>query len=434
MDGVLQPSAVAYIALAGAVFLLLLISAFFSGSEAAFLSFNRHRLRYLVESGDRRARLVARIMYQVDTFLATILVGNNLVNTLAAVLAGVGVQWMLADSPLGIPVATVVMTGLLLVFSEITPKVIATVNHEKWSKSAARTIIVLTVVLKPVIVVANAISGILLKALGTDPHSIARGLTRDELRFLITETQQHGALLGTEEQMLGRVLEFPDLTARDLMIPRPDVDALDIEKQADVLTREVIESGKSRLPVYKDSIDSVQGVLYAKDLLAALQRGEEPNINKIIRPAYFIPEHKRVADLLREFQRRRVHIAVVVDDFGGTAGVVTLEDLIEEIVGEIVDEHDEENDVPKRLPDGAWELPAMLRVEQADALLGTSLPAQDSETLGGFVMEHLGHLPVTGETFEVQGYAFTVSEIQGRRVTRVTAEAATHGHHDTPET
>ncbi|MGH2437667.1 MAG: hemolysin family protein [bacterium] len=399
--------------------LLLLLSAFFSGSETALLAANKLRLRHLDEEGNRRAGIVRRLLEEPGRVLTALLVGNNIVNVAATVFAtAIAVQrWGLQSGAL---YALLGMTLLLLIVGEITPKTFAAKYADRLAIWVARPIAWFTVLLTPIIRVLSLLSNLLLRPFGGRVNLASPLVTEEEIRLLVKVGEEEGVIQEDEREMIHSIFEFGDTVAREVMVPRIDmVSVADTATVANGL-RLVREEGHSRLPVYHESVDQIAGVVHVKDLITYVQDGRESApITEAARPAYFIPESKPLDSLFREMRRKKVHMAIVVDEYGGTAGLVTIEDLLEEIVGPILDEYDVEEKLLEVINENVAVVDGRLSLEEVNEQLGLDLPVEEVDTIGGFVYSLLGHVPSQGETVSYDGVELFVERLEGHRVARV---------------
>lgn len=318
--------------------ILLVLSALCSMTEAAFLAVNKVRLRHLMQRGSPTAKLVYQMLTKLDRLIATILVSNNFVNVAVSVLATIVIVdlWAVRHGPV---VATVVTTVLLLLFGEITPKLFAAAHADRVALVVARPMQALIHFMRPLVWLFTVTSNWILRAIGTQRLPRSPLMTEEELRVMIEMGREAGVVAERELRMLHRIFAFDDTLVRDVMVPREQVTALDISRPPDELLDVLVEEGHSRIPVYRGSVDAIEGIIYARDLLAVWRHGGLFVLDDLIRPAYYVPETKRVAELLSDFQRLKIQIAIVQDSAKQrTVGLVTLEDLLEEIVGEIQEE------------------------------------------------------------------------------------------------
>ncbi|MBI4276894.1 MAG: HlyC/CorC family transporter [Armatimonadetes bacterium] len=399
--------------------ILLLLSAFFSGTETALFAVNRLRLRRLDEEGNLRAGLVLRMLEDPGRPLTAILVGNNVTNVAASVLAAL-IFLRLFGPGAGPWVAILVVTVALLVIGEITPKTFASKYAERIALWAARPIYLLSRVLFPIIQVLSAVTNVFLRPLGArvDLHSPL--VTEDEIKQLVKMGEEEGIIEQDEREMIHSIFEFGETLVREVMVPRIDMVCVEADATLDEVLEAVLQHGHSRIPVFEEDIDHIVGIAYVKDLLRDLKRGRlQVRARELMRPALFVPETKKVDDLFQELQRKKVHMAVVVDEFGGTAGLVTIEDLLEEIVGPIMDEYDVEERPVEIVDDRTAVVDARVHIEEVNEALGLDLPQEEVDTIGGFVYSLLGHVPIQGETVHYDGVEIRVERIDGQRIAKV---------------
>jgi CBS domain containing-hemolysin-like protein len=405
-------------ALIVALICVLVIAGLASASETALTSINRLKLRHLVEQGNRRAQRISRLISEPNIFLSTILIVNSVAlivaSTLAAVIAlDVSPTW-------GGVVSTVVISIVVLMFCEITPKTAALQSPERWALALVPLVHGASVVLHWPIIALTRVTSLLVRMFGGQPPRRGPFVTEEELRLLVEVGEEEGVLEEEEKEMIHNVFELGDTTAREVMIPRIDMVTVEADDTVDEAVRLILQGGLSRIPVYSESIDNIIGVLYAKDLLRALATAERPSmVRSLVRPAYFVPETKRADDLLHELQQHHVHMAIVVDEYGGVAGLVTIEDLVEEIIGPIQDEYDREEVLYEKLSDNEYVVDAKIGIEDFNELLGTDLTTEDYDTLGGFVYAQLDKIPIVGDIVRHGDLTFTVLGTRGRRVTKV---------------
>lgn len=394
---------------------LFVLSAFFSGSETSLLGADWLRIRYLVRKGDRRARILQGLLDRRDLLIGTILIGNNLVNIAASAIATALAIALFGDQ--GIVIATAAMTLLLLVFSEIAPKTFASQHALRVALTVAPLFAVLTRALYPGVLVVTAASNGLLRLFGARPEAAARpSLSEEEIRTLIAERGGAAQVEESRRKMLHGIFQMGRQTVREVMIPRTRVRALEVATPLTEAVETFVRSGYTRLPVYRENLDQLVGVAHAREALAQLARGQEGSLAAIARDPFFVPESKDLESLLYEFQKRRTHMAVVVDEFGGVEGIVTLEDVLEEIVGEIRDEYDVEGEQVRFLPGGEALVHGGTALREVNDRLGLRLPTDTDVTLGGFVMTRLGHIPEPEESFVYGGSAFRVERTSMHRV------------------
>ncbi|HEY9857269.1 MAG TPA: hemolysin family protein [Stenomitos sp.] len=427
MDGSVPLGAVDEVTGVGVLLLCLIGVAFFSSSEAAIISVNKLRIAALAEKGSRSARAVQRLVSQHDRLFGTILLLENALIIIAtAIFTVLATRYLKApDSEWQVAIASLVMTLLIVVFTEITPKTFAAQHPERYAMLVARPMLAVMALSSPAVWLVTSLTNAMVAAtnrvlrMGDRPVSL---VTRDEIRMLVDVVQAEGDLASDETEMIQSIFELGDTTAREIMVPRIDMVTLSTETTFEAALQLALTEGHSRLPMVGDSLDDIRGILYVKDLLAFLTTDTRPRRipETFLRPAYFIPESKRVDDLLRDMRRDRLHMAIVMDEYGGTAGLLTIEDLLEEIVGEIRDEYDEEDGMAiEPQPDGSVLVDGAIAIHEVNATLGLQLPDTDFDTLGGFVVGLLGRAPVPGEAVTFQQLYLVAESVKARRLTRV---------------
>lgn len=392
----------------------IVMSMYFSATETAFSCLNRIRIKNKAENGNKRAALVLRLVDKYDEMLSTILVGNNIVNILCSSVATLLFVNLLQDPDLGATVSTVVITVLLLIFGEISPKTIAKERPEGLAMFSAPILRFFMIVLTPVAFIFKLwqkLLGVLFKS------PADQGITEEELLTIVDEAEQDGNLDKDESELIRSAIEFNELEVRDIFTPRIDISAIpaDItkEKAAEVFS----ETGYSRLPVYEGTLDNIIGILYLKDFYNAAYN-RKTDIHEIIKPVIYVPRSKKISDLRKELQEQQLHIAVVTDEFGGTVGIVTLEDILEELVGEIWDEHDEIIREISKVDENKYIVSGKANIEKVFETLDMDSDFE-AITVGGWVMEILERIPSTGETFTYQNLQVQVLKMMGRRIDQV---------------
>ena len=391
--------------------LLIGMSAFFSSTETAFTSFNHARVKALARSGNKRARLAIELSDKYDKLLSSILIGNNIVNILASSLATVVfVAWL---GGAGVSVSTVVMTVLVLIFGEISPKTLAKDHADQLVLAFAPYINFIMLLLTPL----NWIFAQWRKLLAlVFPAPKDEGMAEEELLTLVAEAEQDGEIDEHESDLIRSAIEFNDQTAEDILTHRVDIVALDVEMTMDEAEQVFHENTFSRLPVYEDSIDNIVGVIHEKDFF---NNRTATSLREIMKPPLFVTPTSRISDLLHTLQKAKSHMAIVSDEYGGTMGIVTMEDIIEELVGEIYDEHDQVVESFKKLPDGSYliDCTASLRdMQELFAIQGDF----DAATVGGWVLDQMGRIPAVGDTFVYDNrLSVRVTRVESTRVLEI---------------
>ena len=392
------------------ILLCIIMSGYFSATETAFSSLNRIRIKNMADKGNKRAALVLKLSEDYDRLLSTILIGNNIVNIACASLSTLLFVRLLGEDA-GASVSTAVTTVIVLVFGEVSPKSIAKESPEKFSMFSAPILNFMAVLLTPL----NFLFKQWKKVLSRFFHSSAsQGITEEELITIVEEARQDGGIDEQEGDLLRNALEFNELKAADILTPRIAVVGVNVCAGAEEIASVFTETGYSRLPVYQDSIDNIVGILYHKDFYNNIY-GTGQGIKDVIRPALFITRHKKISQLLQELQASNHHIAVVIDEFGGTVGIVTLEDILEELVGEIWDEHDEIIRSVEKLSDDEFLVLGNANVDKLLELLGYD-EETEAVTVNGWIMNELQKLPEKGDSFRFHEWQVTVMEMEERRV------------------
>lgn len=397
----------------------LLLSAFFSGSETAFISFQRIRLEHLVNTKVKGAGRVAKMLEHPERLLSTILLGNNFVNTAAAALATFIAIHLWGEQ--GVIISTIAVTILLLILAETTPKTIATQHAERISLLVARPIQIMSWIFTPFVIVLSWIASGFTKMVGGTPvpKSLA---SEEEIRTMISVGHKEGTVEKDEAEMLHKVFEFGNRPVREAIVPRTEVVWVEKGTRLADFLNIYAESPLSRFPVYEDNMDNVVGILSVKDVLMALAKGtvdNECSIDDLIRPAYFAPETKRISELFSEMRDKNYRMTVVVDEFGGTAGIVSLSRLVEEIVGPVGDELAEAEKEYEAINEYTFQVDGGMRIEEANEELGLKLPEGDYETVAGFVLDLLGRIPKTGQKLKYKDLKITITEMKGLKIEKI---------------
>lgn len=402
--------------------ILILLSAIFSSAETAFVSSNRIRLRNLQEDGDKKANLVLAMLDNQSKLISTLLVGNNIVNIGSSALATKMATDAFGDA--GVGIATGVMTLLVLVFGEVMPKNLAAVHAELWAMIIAPFIRLVSFVLTPIVYIMTKLSDFVVKISKKDDEEDPT-ITEDEFKILVNVGQEEGVFDESETEMINSIFDFDDTVVKTIMVPRIDMIAVDIEDSVKEALKVIVEGGHSRIPAYEEDIDNIVGILYAKDIFTHYDEDfDELKIKDIIRPAYYIPETKKVSDLLNELRLKKIHMAIILDEYGGTNGLVTIEDLIEEIIGDIQDEFDTEEDMIVMYSDNQMIADARTPIGDVEEAFDMELDEEilddsEADTIGGLAFEHLGGLPAPGDEVTVDRFLIRIVEVSGRRIAKV---------------
>lgn len=400
------------------ILVLVFLSAFFSSSETALTTVNKIRMKNLAENGDKRAAKVLKVTSDSGKMLSAILIGNNIVNIGASSIATILAIDIFGD--IGSGIATGLLTIIVLIFGEVSPKTMATIKADSFSLLIAGIIDILMIILTPVIFIINKMASGVLFVLRINPNDADTAMTEDEIRTIVDESQESGAIEDEEREMIHNVFDFGDSLAKEIMIPRIDMTFV----QADATYEELIEIFReekfTRLPVYEESTDHVVGIINMKDLLL-IDKSEDFSVRDILREPYFTYEHKNTSDLFVEMRKSSISLAIVLDEYGVTAGLVTLEDLLEEIVGEIRDEYDsDEEDAIVKLSEYEYMILGSTNLDDVNDELDVDFESDDYDTIGGYCLQLLDHLPEENETlFTEDGTVIKIVEVDKNRIERV---------------
>lgn len=397
---------------------LLLCSAILSGAEAAYFSLGRTRLKELAEQQGQTPGPLAPLLAQPNELLVTLLVGITLVNIGASALAAAVAEQLFGSK--GLAIAIGAMIFLLTVFGEVLPMTLAVEHPLRFSAWVNRPVGWLSLLMRPVRVGLGALTAVTLRIVGSERRQGQPEISEEELRTLVDVGAREGVVDRSEREMIHKVFELEDTLVREVMVPRPDMFCLDVTTEPAQILPLLREQLHSRVPVYEETIDQIVGVLYTKDLLPHLG-GLPPDfaLRQHLHPPYFVPGSKRADALLREFQAKKLHLAIVVDEYGGTAGLVTLEDLLEELVGEIRDEYDEDERLIQRVPPRSFRVSGRLPIDELNATTGLQIPDDSFDTVGGWVLDLFGRVPHKGEKKQVDGVRVAVEKVERTRVLEV---------------
>ena len=392
---------------------LLILSAFFSGTETALIAVDRIRIRHLVKKRNKSAILIEEFKANPQKMLTTILIGNNVVNIAAAAIATTVALQMFSNYAISISVG--IMTFLILVLGEITPKSLAVQHSESISLFVIKPIKWLSIILSPIIWFLNGFTKIIIRIIGKVEE---QPMTEQDIKTMVTMGAEVGAIHEKERQMIHRIFKFNDISVEDVMTPRSEVKGISINATLENVSELLAETPFSRLPVYKENLDEIEGIFYVKDAWDYLAEGKTATkISNLARPVLFAHQTKKIDKLLAEFQQTRNNMAVVVDDYGGMLGIVTLEDLLEEIVGEIVDE----SEVPMitKIANGIFEADGKASLSEVNQVLNTKWKSEGFNTISGFMIEKLDRLPKQNETISVGNFTLKVILVKGPKIHRI---------------
>ena len=398
------------------IVICVILSAYFSATETAFSTYNRIRVKNMAEKGNKKASLALKLSDDYDSLISAILIGNNIVNILASSMSALLFARLITNGELASAVNTAVLTVVILIFGEISPKSIAKNHPETFALFSAPIINIVRIILFPLIFVFNGWQKLLAKIFKKNDD---QGMTEEELISIIEEAEEEGDIDKEESDLIKSAIEFGDLEVGDIFTPRIDITALPVGASKETVAKVFTESGYSRLPVYDGSIDNIVGILYYKDFYAVAYKASVP-LHEIIKPVIYVAITQPVNELMKDLQEKQLHMAIVTDEFGSTAGIVTLEDILEEIVGEIWDEHDEIIEEIKAVAEGEYIVSGKANIEK----LFEELDVEEDEelealTVNGWAMEALGRIPEVGDSFESDGLAVEVLEMEGRRIEKL---------------
>lgn len=397
--------------------ILVLLTAFFSGGEIAIITANKIRLRQKAEQGFRPAKIALHLVDNPSYFFSFIQIGNNSLNIAIGILSGILAIRVWHKDPF---LVGVLMTLMVIVFGEIVPKGVAAQQADRLSLLIAPIMRVLIIIFYPLIWFLALITNFLIKIFGGKTDKKTPFVTEEEIKMLVKVGEEEGVLEEGERKMIHSIFEFGDTIVREVMVPRIDITSVEVKAPLKEVLEKIIQEGHSRIPVYEETIDNIIGVLYAKDLLQCFKEDKhQVNLREIVRPAYFVPESKKVSDLFKELRKEKVHMAIVVDEYGGVGGLVTIEDLLEEIVGEIQDEYDVEEPEVQVIDKTTALVDARLNIKEANEILAINLPTEEVDTVGGFVYSYLGRVPKVGEEIEWENLKIVITKVEAQRILRV---------------
>ena len=415
------------------VIILTAINAFFSSAEMAIVSVNKNKVRYLAEGGNKKAILLEKVIENQSNFLATIQVGITLASFFSSASAATGISSAFSNelSKLNIPYAqqisviivTVILSYFTLVFGELVPKRMALQKKEKTALSSVKIIYITSIIAKPFIKILSVSTALSLKLIGVNENGIEERVSKEEIQSLISEGEAEGAIDEDEKEMLNGIFEFNDRLSKEIMTSRKDTYMLDISSNISECVDEIINAQYSRIPVYEDSIDNIVGILYIKDFFIEARKVgfENVNIKDILHRPYFVPETKRINELFKELQLNRNHMAILIDEYGGFSGIVTMEDLIEEVMGDIDDEYDMDEPDIKKLGDNKYLVKGTISIYDFNEEFGAEIEEGDYDTLNGYITTYIGKIPKEGVKIEfvINNIKLKVLKVRNRRIEEV---------------
>lgn len=399
---------------------LLGLSGFFSMSETALMAITKIRMRTMLDEGVKGAKLLDKLLQNPSKLLSAILIGNNVVNIGASAISTTLTVKLMGGSDVGALVATGVMTVLVLIFGDITPKTIAKMNTEKVALRVSRPINIISIILKPLVFIFTAISSVVIKLFGGDASASDHYITEEELKTIVDVSEEEGVLENTEKEMIFNVFKFGDIQVEDIMIQRVNITALNKDITKEELLDTIKKEQFSRIPVYDETIDNVVGVLNVKDLILLEDESKEFNVMDYTREPFYTFEFKKVSELFTEMKKTRNHMAVVLDEYGGTVGIVTMEDLVEEIVGDIEDEYDEAKDKNiRKIKENEYIVEGSTRIDELSDLLGFEIESEELDSVGGLIIDSIGRMPKEKEQIEIENVKFIVEKVKKNSIKKV---------------
>lgn len=428
---------------------LILTNAFFAMSEIAIISLNDTKIEHMAEDGHKKAKLVLKLTSNSTRFLSTIQIGVTLAGFLSSASASTAFASMLTQaikglipkvsesliSGVSVVVITLITSYFSLVLGELAPKKIGMQASEKVAFAVVKPLLIISKITSPFVKFLTVSTNAVVRIFGFDPNANEEGVTEEEIRMMVDVGGEKGVIEDTQKEMIDNIFEFDDIDAGDIMTHRTDVVAADVNDiSVDEFVKLAIDNGRSRIPLYDEDIDNIVGIVYVKDLLKFVgkQIPAKKTLREIMREPYFIPETKSCGELFKEMSSQRIQMAVVVDEYGGTAGIVTLEDIVEAIMGNIQDEYDYEDDEISKIDDNTFTVDGTIDIEEIDELIGKELPEGDYETLAGYIMDELQCIPKDGEMNEVvfENVKFTVLSVEDRRIEKIKVEITPYEEKD----
>jgi putative hemolysin len=415
------------------IIILTFINAFFSASEMAIVSLNKTKITHFAEEGNEKAKLILKLLKEPSKFLSTIQVGITLASFLASASAATTVSKSFSfilkefnvpySDRISIIIITILLAYITLVFGELFPKRIALQKSEDIAMFSVRPILFITKITLPFVKLLSSSTNALIRLTGMNLENLEEKVSEEEIRTLIEVGQENGVFNETEKEMINGIFEFDDTLAKEVMTARTDVFTIDISTSRDIIIEKVLEEKYSRIPVYEEDIDNIIGILYIKDLFVQIMKKTVDNIDirQLLRLPYFVPENKNIDVLFRELQDTKNHMAILIDEYGGFSGIVTIEDLIEEVMGNIFDEYDEYEQDVKKIDAETYEVSGLLSIDEVNELLDLDLQSYNSDTIGGFVVDLLGSIPKDeeGHVVEYENIVFKVEKVSEKRIEKL---------------
>lgn len=415
------------------ILVLILLNAFFAATEMAVVSANKSKISVLANEGNKKAEALQSLMEETSKFLATIQVGitlggyfasasaaTTLSQPLAMVLSNLNVP---ASNQIAMIVVTILLSYLTLVLGELFPKRVALQNAEKIAIFAAKPILWFSRIAAPFVKILTLSTNLLVRIFGIKDEELEERVSEEEIRMMINAGEEYGVINEIEKELIDGVFEFDDTLAKEIMTPRVNVFSIDVNTPVDKIIDMVLEEKYSRIPVYEDNIDNIIGILYIKDLFIQYRKHsmDENSIRKLLRQPYFVPETKNIDELFRELQSTNNHIALLADEYGAFVGIVTIEDIIEEIMGNIFDEYDDKGELIKKIDSNSYIVDGLTSIDDVNEELNLNLLSEDFDTIGGFVIDLLGHIPKPNEnkTISYENVLFKIEKVKEKRIDKI---------------
>ena len=397
----------------------IILSAFFSSSETALTSVNIFKIRQMEKNGVEKAPLVRKLVDNIGSVLTTILIGNNIVNIVTTTIATIFFTEVMG--PKGAVISPIILTIVVLIFGEVTPKNIAAANSEKLALNVARPIKLLDFIFKPVNFILGKITGAITKVfVGEEEESSL--VTEEDLKTIVDVSEEQGVINNEESEMINNVFEFGNSYVSDIMTARTNMEAISIESDQEELNEMLKETNHSRIPVYGKNIDNILGILHMKDIVSAIADGKELNLEEIIRPAHYVYDNMHIFDLFTNMRSENVSLAIVIDEYGGTSGLVTIEDIVEELVGEIDDEYDKDEKDIFKLTENSYLVKPALHLSDFNDYFNLELEEIKNDSIGGYVIDYLSRIPEQGDSIEVDNIKITVDEVDRYKIEMLKVE------------
>lgn len=411
------------------IFILVLINAFFAGSEMAIVSINKNKITRMSEDDDNpKAKLLLKLTNEPSKFLATIQVGITVAGFLASASAATKISTPLTNvlknlnvpgsSNISLIIVTILLSYITLVFGELLPKRIALQNSEKIALSVVKPIVFFSKITLPFVKILTFSTSVLGRLFGINNDNIEEDVSVEEIKMMIEVGQETGVINETEKEMINGIFDFDNTLAKEIMTPRTNVFAVDITADTEDIIDKILTEKYSRVPVYEEDVDDIIGILYVKDLFFGLRHNKfiAEDLTKLLRPAYFVPETKPIDILFKEMQKNKTYMTILIDEYGGFSGIVTMEDLLEEIVGNIFDEYDEMHMTINKIDSNTYMIDGLLSIDEINEVFNLNLPTDNADTIGGFVVNLLGAMPNDNEIVEYENLTFKIEKAEDKRI------------------